>query len=163
MKVIATTFISLCLLGSSVGFAETQPFNALMHSNAMAMESWTAGDHLGTAKRYEEEARLLQAEVRGMENVERKILPFLAVEAIKEAGVQTIIDRRLKEADENLKLAGWHHNKGMQMLAAKEAGLNSTNRIQTGGRTDVSHPTSSSENSSYQLYDWMEDELEFGG
>lgn len=163
MKIAATTLISLCLLGSSIGFAETQPFNAMMKTNAIALESWTAGDHLGTAKRYEEEARLLQAEVRGMESVETKILPFLQVEVIKEAGVQTLIERRLKEAEENMKLASWHHNEGMQLLATKEAGLTPAPLPQGSGSTGVTHSPDSSEDRSYELYDWMEDELEFGG
>ena len=135
----------------------------MMKTNAVAFESWTAGDHLGTAKRYEEEARLLRAEVRGMESVETKILPFLQVEAIQEAGVQKLIDRRLKEAEENMKLASWHHSEGLRVLADKEAGLAPTSHAQGDGMTDFTNTTSSSENSSYELYDWMEDELEHGG
>ncbi len=163
MKVAVTTFISLCLLGSSVGFAETQPFNAMMKTNTVALESWTAGDHLGAAKRYEEEARLLQAEARGMESVETKILPFLQVEAIKEAGVRKLIDRRLKEAEENMKLANWHHNEGLRVLTVKESSITSVEHPKSGGRTGVTDSTNSSESSTYELYDWMDDELEFGG
>ena len=98
-----------------------------------------------------------------MESVETKILPFLQVEAIKEAGVQKLIDRRLKEAEENMKLASLHHNEGMRALADKEAGLAPANHPQSGEMTDVTHTTGSSGNTSYQLYDWMEDELEHGG
>ncbi len=163
MKIAMTTLFSLCLLGSSVGFAETQSFQSRFESTESALASWTAGDHFGAAKRYEEEARLLQAEARGMESVEKKILPFLQVEAIKEAGVQKLIDRRLKEAEENMKLSSWHHSEGMQVLAAKEANLTPANHPTTGGMTDVTHTTSSPVDQSYELYDWMEDELEFGG
>lgn len=164
MKIFTTTLISLCLLGSPVSFAERNSFKTIMESSPTALESWTAGDHLGAAKRYEEEARLLQAEARGMETVETKILPFLQVEAINEAGVQKLIDRRLKEAEENMKLASWHHKEGLQLLAKKEASLSGASPSHKAVTTGVSHSKSSPvKPSSYELYDWMADELEHGG
>ncbi len=126
MKITATIFVGIFLVGSSVWYAETHSFTKTIESGATALESWIAGDHLGAAKRYEGEARLLEAEVRGMEQVEMKVLPFLEVEAITEAGVQKLIDRRRKEGEKNMKLATCHHQAAMQSLAEKEANLLAT-------------------------------------
>lgn len=162
MKIAATIFVGIFLVGSSVGYAETHSFPKPIESGATALEFWTAGDHLGAAKRYEEEARLLVAEARGMESVETKILPFLEVEAIKEAGVQKLIDRRLKGAEENMKLASWHRNEGMQLLAEKEASLPAATHSQKAVTTDVSETSDAYTGQSYMKFDWMEEEAIMG-
>jgi len=157
MKITATICISLFLFGSSVGYAETHSSTKAIDMSVAALESWSVGDHLGAAKRYEEESRLLQAEARGMETVELKILPFLEVDAIKEAGVQNLIHRRQKEAAENMKLANWHHKEAMQLLAAKEASLLGV-RSQESVATGVSQTSTVPSGRSYLKYDWMEEQ-----
>ena len=161
MKILTTTLISLCLLGSSVSFAGMDPSKTMMEFSPIPLESWTAGDHFGAARHYKEEARLLQSEARGMETVETKILPFLQVEAIKEAGVQKLIGRRLKEAEENMKLANWHRSEGMQLLAEKEArmpAVDSHKPAKTGARQTSSTPVQQS----YMKYDWIAEEAILG-
>ena len=163
MKITTTLCIGIFLIGNSMSHAgETHSFTSMMESGAHTLKSWTAGDHLGASKRYEEDARLLQAEARGMEHVEMKILPFLEVDAIKEAGVQQLIDRRLKEADENMKLANWHHKEAMQLLAGKEASLPAATHSQKAMATGVSQISNSSSGQSYLKYDWIEEEAILG-
>jgi hypothetical protein len=161
MKITATICISLFLFGSSVGYAETHSSTKAIDMSVATLESWTIGDHLGAAKRYEEESRLLQAEARGMETVEMKILPFLEVDAIKEAGVQNLINRRHKEADENMKLAAWHHKEAMQLLAAKEA-HGPTMTSQGSFKTEVPTTNGGTKKASYQKYDWIAEEAILG-
>lgn len=144
MKITATIFVGIFLVGSSVWYAETHSFTKTIESGATAWESWIAGDHLGAAKRYEGEARLLEAEVRGMEQVEMKVLPFLEVEAITEAGVQKLIDRRRKEAEENMKLATCHHQAANQLLGGKEGSLPVATHSQKAMTTGIKETLSAS-------------------
>ncbi len=161
MKIVTTIFVSLFLVGSSVGYADTHSSKNTIEMGVTALESWTAGDHQGAAKRYEEEARLLQAEARGMEHVEMRILPFLEVEAIKEAGVQKLINRRLKEAEDNMKLANWHRNEGMQLLAEKEARIPAVH-TQNSAKAGVSQSSTGYTGQSYMKYDWIVEEAILG-
>ena len=161
MKVTAIIFIGLFLIGSSVGYAETHSSTKTIPMGVPPLEFWSAGDHLGAAKRYEEEARLLRSEARGMEYVEMRILPFLEVEAIKEAGVQKLIDRRLKEAEENMKLASWHRNEGIQLLAEKEASMPAVHS-QKPAKTGVSQTPAVYTGQSYMKYDWITEEALLG-
>ena len=127
-----------------------------------AMDNWTAGDHLGAASRYEEEARLLQAEARGMEHVEVKILPYLEVEAIKEVGIQSLIDRRLKEAEANREMASWHHKEALQLIQVAESTEIETTSSSQVVPTGVSHSSQSPQKKSYMKYDWIEEEAILG-
>lgn len=162
MKITTTIIVSLFLIGSSIAYADTHSFTNSLETDGTSLEAWTAGDHLGAAHRYEEEARLLEAEARGMEHVEMKILPYLEVEAIKEAGVQKLIDRRLKEVEENKKLASWHHEKALQMLAVKEASLPATTHSQKAVTTGASERSNTPEDKSYMKYDWIEEQAILG-
>lgn len=157
MKVTATIFASIFLFGSSVGYAETDSSTKTIEMGVSSLATWSAGDHLGAARRYEEEARLLQAEARGMEHVEIKILPFLEVEAIKEVGVQNLIDRRLKEAEESMRLANWHHQEAMLLLGAMEfrVPVMASQNGSTSGQSQTSKPSTGR---SYKKYDWIEEQ-----
>ncbi len=164
MKIATTLCIGIFLMTGPLAYADQNPsISRMMGPGSETVKSWTAGDHLGAAKRYEEDARLLQAEARGMEHVEMKILPFLEVEAIKEAGVQKLIDRRLKEAEENMQLANWHHKEAFQMLAKKEASMpmatHPLKAINTGGREENSHAV---DGQSHLKYGWIEEEAILG-
>ena len=162
MKITTTLIVGLFLTGSSLVYADTHSLDRTVESGSTALEAWTAGDHLGAAKRYEEEARLLQAEARGMEHVEMKILPYLEVEAIKEAGVHKLIDRRLKEAEENTKLAKWHHKEAIQLLGHREANSTAATHSQKAVTTGASQVSDSHSGQSYLKYDWMEEEAILG-
>ena len=162
MKILTTFLVGCFLMGSSVVYAETHFYQHVPQSGVVSLASWTVGDHLGAAKRYEEDARLLRAEARGMEHVEMKILPYLEVEAIKEAGVQNLIDRRLKEAEENMKMASWHQKEAMQLISVAEANQTGTTPSHQTVPTEVSHTSSSSAQKSYMKYDWIEEEAILG-
>ena len=149
MRINAIVFATIFFLSSSVGYAETMSFKGEVGPGTKAFNSWTGGDHMGAAKRYEEESRLLEAEARGMEMAESKILPYLEVEAMKEAGVGQIIDRRLKEADEKRQLAKWHHNTALELYGAREV----TMPTQDTGQ-GVIQPSKGEK--SYLKYDWMD-------
>ena len=151
MRIKAIIFASIFFVGSSVGYAETMTFKGQVGPFTNAFETWTGGDHMGAAKRYEEEARLLEAEARGMEMVESKILPYLEVEAMKEAGVSNIIDRRMKEANEKRQLAKWHHNTALEIYGAREAASPSSDSVK-------SLTGSSSGTKSYKKFNWIENE-----
>ena len=162
MKILSTLLVSLFLMSSSLVYAETNSFQHFPKPGATTLENWTAGDHLGAAQRYEEESRLLQAEARGMEHVEMKILPYLEVEALKEAGIQNLIDRRLKEADENMKMANWHHKEALQLIEvaeAKQLKETSSHMVVPTGMSQVSQPYGQK---SYMKYDWIEEEAILG-
>ena len=158
MRILTTILASTFLMTSSVVFAEPTSFKATVESGTSALGSWTAGDHMGAAARYEEEARLLQAEARGIEQVENQILPYLEVEAIEQAGVGIRIDRRLKEAEEYMKLANWHHEEGMRLFAAKEASMPAAGPSQKSVTTGVSQTSNSPAKKPYLKFDWIEEE-----
>ena len=162
MKILATILISAFLATSSVAFAERTPFTATVEPDSFAVGSWTAGDHMGAAARYEEQARVLQAEARGMEQIENQILPYLEVKAIEQAGVGKLIDRRLKESEEYMKLANWHHEEAMRMFAAKEANIPAEMPSQKSVTTGVSQTSHSPAKQSYMKYDWIEEEALWG-
>ena len=151
MRIKAIIFAAIFFVGSSVSYAETMTFKGQVEPVTKAFESWTGGDHMGAAKRYEEEARLLEAEARGMEMFESKILPYLEVEAMKEAGVGQIIDRRMKEADEKRRLAKWHHNEALELYGAREAAMPHHETVQGVTQT-------SSGKKSYLKFDWIQNE-----
>ena len=149
MNIKTIVFAAIFLVGSSVTYAETMTFNGQAEPVTKAFESWTGGDHMGAAKRYEEEARLLEAEARGMEMVESKILPYLEVDAMKEAGVGQIIERRMKEADEKRRLAKWHHNEALELYGDKEAAMPIHESVQGVTQTSTGKK-------SYLKFDWIE-------
>ena len=148
MRIKSIVFAAIFFVGSSVGYAETMTFKGEVGSGTNAFESWTGGDHMGAAKRYEEAARLLEAEARGMEMVESKILPYLEVDAMKEAGVGQIIERRMKEAQEKRVLAKWHHNTALELFSAREAAMPTHEKVQGVTQTTTGKK-------SYLKYDWM--------
>ncbi len=162
MKIASTILIAVFLGSGSIAQADTLSLPGTFDSKATAAETWTAGDHMGAAKHYEEEARLLRAEARGMEHIEMKILPFLEVEAIKEAGVQKVIDRRLKEAEENEKLAKWHQKEAINMLQMVETNMPAVMDSHKTVTTGVSQTSHSGSNQSYMKYDWIEEEAILG-
>ena len=151
MRIHALIFAAIFILGSSVSYAESVTFVGNVGQDHKAFKSWTGGDHMGAAKRYEEESRLLEAEARGMEMVESKLLPYLEVEAMKEAGVGQIIERRMKEAEEKKMLAKWHHNTALEMYGAREAASPSNDSMK-------SLTGSSTGQKSYKKFNWIENE-----
>lgn len=158
MKRITLFIVCMFLVGSSVGHAETNFIKGTMITDTNVYGSWTASDHMGAAKRFEEESRLLQAEARGMENIETLILPYLQVKAVDQAGVNTLIDRRHKEADEMMKLAKWHHQEALHALNKTKASMPvagpSPKTITTGSDQTARHPA----HESYIRSNWMEAE-----
>ncbi len=158
MKRITLFIVCIFLVGSSVGHAETNFIKGTMITDTKEYGSWTASDHMGAVKRFEEESRLLQAEARGMENIETLILPYLQVKAVDQAGVNKLIDRRLKEADEMMKLAKWHHQEALVSLRKTEASMPghvpSQKAITTGTDQSSRHPA----HKSFMRSDWMEEE-----
>ena len=145
----ATFFLTvLFMFGSSMGYADTMN---TIQSPSSAFADWTAGDHMGAAKRYEEEARLLQAEARGMEAAENRILPYLEVEAVEMSGLPKIIDRRMKESEEKMKLASWHHQEAMRLIALREASEGPKTSVKGVGTSVKSKDT-------YMKYEWLQDE-----
>ena len=158
MKIPAFLLAGIFLVGISVGHADTMSLKSPIGQNIPTMNQWSAGDHWGTAKRYEEEARLLRAEARGMELVETKILPFLEVGAIKEAGIPKIIDRRLKEADEMMNFAKWHEKEALRLFAAREATTPTIVPSKKAVTTGMPHSGTPTHDSSYLKFDWMEEE-----
>ena len=151
MKIITIILTGIFLIGSTAVYADSTRSGDVVQSSSSVFETWTAGDHMGAAKRYEEEARLLQAEARGMESAEARILPYLEVEAVQQSGIPTLVDRRIKESEEKMKLASWHHQEALRLIADREASDAVTQPIQDVG-------TSESTKDPYVKYDWLQDE-----
>ena len=144
MKLTTLLLSALFLISSSAVFAQTMGTSGPLGADSSMFDGWTAGDHMGAAKRYEEDARLLQAEARGMEAAEGKILPYLEVEAIQAAGLNRLIDRRVKESEEMNKLAMWHRKEAMRLIGEKEAAQG----------TDIS----ATPKNPYIKFEWLDEE-----
>ena len=155
MKITTIFFTAIFFMGSSIVYADTMRTVDSVQSPSTAFSSWTAGDHMGAAKRYEEEARMLQAEARGMEAAENRILPYLEVEAVEMSGLPKIKERRIKESEEKMKLASWHHQEAMRLIAMREAAESSKTSVQGVG-------TSVNKKDPYVKYEWIQDEDVFG-
>lgn len=158
MKITTIVLAGIFLVGASTVQAENLTLAGAFEPGSAGLQTWTAGDHWGAAKRYEEEARMLRAEARGMEYVETKILPFLEVQAIQEAGIPKAIDRRLKEAAEIMSFSKWHEKEAMRLFAAREASTPTVVPSKKAVPTGMGHSGKSVHDSSYLKYDWMEEE-----
>ena len=151
MKITPLVLAAFFVLGSSAVYADTMKSMGSVQSTSTTFANWTAGDHMGAAKRYEEESRLLQAEARGMETAEARILPYLEVEAVQMSGITKLIDRRIKESEEKMTLASWHHQEAMRLIAIREASEGTKKPVQGVG-------TSVGKKDPYIKYDWLQDE-----
>lgn len=158
MKRISLLIVCLFLLGSSVGHAQTNFLSGTIVLESTEFASWTASDHMGAAKRFEEESRILRAEARGMENIETLILPYLQVKAVDQAGVNKLIDRRLKEADERMKLAKWHHQEALISINRVEAKMQGPVPSQKPITTGTDQSSQHTPHQSFMKSDWMEEE-----
>ena len=151
MRIFTIIFTSLFLLSGAALHADSMRSSDVVYSPSSAFDTWTAGDHMGAAKRYEEEARLLQAEARGMESAEARILPYLEVQAVQQSGISKLVDRRIKESEEKMKLASWHHQEALRLIAMREASESAQPPIKDVGQ-------SGTKKDPYVKYDWLQDE-----